>query len=107
MKRTLMTCSALAALALGGCVTIGTPAPEPVSVTVSGPKYPASAFECRTDAVPPDPKTVGNRAGSAAGRYESAQRAVGADCRNKLRAVGEQERAAGNVIESGVGRDGR
>jgi hypothetical protein len=85
-------------LALGGCAT--TPPPEPVNVTVSGPKFPSSAFECKDDAIPPDPKAVGDRAGAAAGRYESAQRAVTADCRNKLHAVGVQERAAGNVIDS-------
>jgi hypothetical protein len=89
--------SLLVVLALGGCATV--PPPEPVNVTVSGPKYPPSAFECKDDATPPDPETVGDRGGAAAGRYESAQRAVTADCRNKLHAVGAQERAAGNVIE--------
>jgi hypothetical protein len=88
----------LAALAtLGGCATA--PNPDPVKVTVSGPKYPPSAFTCKDDAIPPDPATIGSQAGSAAGRYESAQRVVAADCRNKLHAVGAQERAAGNIVE--------
>ncbi|EAQ34063.1 hypothetical protein NB311A_06678 [Nitrobacter sp. Nb-311A] len=87
-----------AVAALGGCATA--PAPEPVRVTVSGPKFPPTAFTCKRDAVPPNPATVGNKAGSAAGGYEAAQRAVTADCRNKLHAVGAQERAAGNIIES-------
>lgn len=87
---------------LGGCVTV--PAPEPVRVTVSGPKFPPSAFTCKRDAVPPNPATVGNKAGSAAGGYEAAQRAVTADCRNKRHAVGAQERAAGNVIEPEAGQ---
>jgi len=92
----------LIALLLGGCATA--PRPEPVNVIVSGPKFPASAFTCKNDAIPPDPKTVGEQAGAAAGRYESAQRAVTADCRNKLHAVGAQERSAGNVIEPEGGR---
>ncbi len=87
---------AIAAL-LGGCATAARP--EPVSVTVSGPKFPPSAFTCKGDAIPPDPAKVGDKAGSAAGSYEAAQRAVAADCRNKLHAVGAQERSAGNVIE--------
>ena len=72
---------AIAAL-LGGCATAARP--EPVSVTVSGPKFPPSAFTCKGDAIPPDPAKVGDKAGSAAGSYEAAQRAVAADCRNKL-----------------------
>lgn len=87
---------------LGGYATA--PAPEPVKVTVSGPKFPSSAFACKKDAVPPNPATVGNKAGSAAGGYEAAQRAVAADCRNKLHAVGAQERAAGNVVEPEAGQ---
>jgi hypothetical protein len=88
--------------ALGGCATA--PPPEPVNVTVSGPKYPPSAFTCKPDAVPPDPAKVSDKAGSAAGSYEAAERAVAADCRDKLHAVGTQERAAGNVIEPEVTR---
>lgn len=86
---------------LGGCATA--PATEPVSVIVSGPKFPPSAFTCKGDAIPPDPSKVADKAGSAAGGYEAAQRAVAADCRNKLHAVGAQERAAGNVIEPDEG----
>ena len=82
--------------ALGGCATA--PPPEPVNVTVSGPKYPPSAFTCKPDAVPPDPAKVSDKAGSA------AERAVAADCRDKLHAVGAQERAAGNVIEPEGGK---
>ncbi|WP_041344918.1 hypothetical protein [Nitrobacter winogradskyi] len=89
----------VAVAALGGCATA--PAPEPVKVMVSGPKFPPAAFACKKDAVPPNPETVGAKAGSAAGRYEAAQRAVAADCRSRLHAVGAQERAAGNVIEPG------
>ena len=87
---------------LGGCATA--PAPEPVSVIVSGPKFPPSAFTCKGDAIPPDPSKVADKAGSAAGGYEAAQRAVAADCRNKLHAVGTQERSAGNVIEPEGGK---
>lgn len=97
----MMRFSLLAIVALlGGCAHA--PAPEPVNVTVSGPKFSPSAFTCKGDAVPPDPSKVADKAGSAAGGYEAAQRAVAADCRNKLNAVGAQERAAGNVIEPGA-----
>lgn len=93
MKRLLI----LATLALGGCAAL--PKPEPVSVTVSGPEFPASAFACKGDAVPPDPAKAAEKGGSAAAGYEAAERAVAADCRNKLHAVGAQESAAGNVIQ--------
>jgi hypothetical protein len=91
----------LALAVLAGCATATNP--EPVNVVVSGPKYPSSVFACKEDAIPPDPTTIGDKAGSAAARYESAQRAVAADCRNKLHVVGAQERAAGNVIVSESG----
>ncbi|WP_316205722.1 hypothetical protein [Bradyrhizobium sp. SZCCHNS1012] len=94
MKRLLI----LATLALGGCAAIPAPAPAP-AVSVSGPQLPASAFTCKGDAVPPDPATVAEKGGSAAASYEAVERAVAADCRNKLRAVGAQESAAGNVIQ--------
>lgn len=87
----------LALVSLGGCAVM--PSPEPVKVNISGPKFPASAFICKDDAIPADPATVANKGGSAAATYEAAERAVAADCRDKLHAVGSQVRAAGHVID--------
>ncbi len=81
-------------LPLVGC---GHKAPEPVEAIVSGPRFPATAFECGGEPAPPDPGKVGNRAGSAAARYENALRRHGNLCRRKLGSVGAQLRAAGQV----------
>jgi hypothetical protein len=85
------------AAALAGCAH--KPDVPPVRAEVGGPKFSAAAFKCKDDAVPPNPATVGETAGSAGASYEAEQRAVTADCRNKLHAVGTQMRAAGSVTE--------
>jgi hypothetical protein len=86
----------LAALLVAGCShKIDVP---PAPVKVSGPKFPATAFECGSEPAPPDPKTIGPRGGSAAAHYENSLRSYGNGCRRKLNSVGSQLRAGGQVV---------
>jgi len=87
----------VAALVLAGCAS--KPPDAPIQVVVSGPQFPSTAFECGTEPIPPDPKTVGTRAGSAAAHYENSLRSYGNGCRRKLGSVGTQLRTAGQVVD--------
>lgn len=86
------------AFALAGCAH-ESQSPEPVTVSVQGPKFPASALECGNEPMPPDPAAVGNHAAAAAARYETRLSGWGNGCRLKLKSVGSQLRSAGQVVE--------
>lgn len=86
-------------LALGGCLMTAAPEVPPPQVTVSGPLFPAGQFDCGVRPLPPDPHAAGDRAASAAARYEDGLGTWGQHCSNKLRATGAALRAAGQVID--------
>lgn len=93
----------LVAAALAGCAAR---APNDdaraVTVSVSGPVFPASRFDCGGEPPPPDPDKVGVKAGSAAARYEDGLKFWGRECRSKLRSVGNELDAAGQVIRGSL-----
>lgn len=84
-------------VALGGCST--TPLPK-IDVSVEGPKFAESQFDCGPRPLPPDPKNLGNRGGSAAVHYETNLLTHDALCQNKLTAIGNQLRDAGQVVDA-------
>jgi len=84
---------------LGGCVTDGPTFAPVTQVTVRGPRFAASDFDCGKRPLPPDPKTVGKRGGSAAGRHENRLGTWGQGCANQLGAVGRTLRSAGQVVD--------
>jgi len=96
MKRALF--AAVAALLLTGCKTTNTQDQRP-QITVAGPVFPASRFKCGTKPVPPNPKTVGNKAASAGARYQGDLGYWGQRCANQLQSVETELRAAGQVAD--------
>lgn len=84
----------LISAALGGCATTQ-PAEKP-SVSVEGPKFARSQFDCGEKPIPPDPAT--SPTGKAAARHDNALGAYGDRCQAQLSAVGMQLLAAGQVV---------
>lgn len=80
---------------LGGCTTDGAPRPE---VQVSGPKFSAGRFDCGKEPVPPNPVGLGSKGGSAAASYENHLSAWGNGCSTKLKSVGSELDASGQVV---------
>jgi hypothetical protein len=93
----------VAAFTLAGCLTDQREEPKPVITTAPAPQFPASAFTCRVSPQAPNPDSVGNRGGSAAAHYENGLVGVADDCRRKLRSIGAQLRAAGQVVDPAAG----
>jgi hypothetical protein len=96
-----MIAAALLALGLAGCQT-DTP-PQPDIAVVGGPKFAASRFECGHETVPPDP---GKAAPTLADQehYDIGLSAWGEGCQGKLRSVGRELNAAGQVVGAPEGR---
>lgn len=94
MMRTIL--AALIAGVLAGCAH--KPPPDLPPVTVNGPVFPASQFESEPLPLPPDPATVGAKAGSAAAHYENRLKTSAQVCRNSLGSVGRQLDAAGLIV---------
>jgi len=86
-------------LCLAGCQTTTEVEPRLPDVTVSGPTFPASTFDCAVRPLPPDPDTVGNKAASAAAHYENRLGSWGQGCQNRLQSVGRELNAAGQVAK--------
>ncbi|MDQ2080461.1 hypothetical protein RA307_09740 [Xanthobacteraceae bacterium Astr-EGSB] len=84
------------AVLVAGCASV--PPPQvPVAVTVQGPAFAKSRFDCGAKPVPPDPGKVDRRGGSAAAAYEDRTEVWGQRCANRLKAVGAELDAAGQV----------
>lgn len=90
------------AVALSACASHPAPAPLP-PVTVSGPVFAETQFALPASPLPPDPATVGARAGSAASHYENRMRAAETSCRIQLSSVGRQLDAAGLIVHLKAG----
>lgn len=86
------------AIVLAGCAHTPPPAAPLSVVTVDGPVFPASQFDTPALPLPPDPRTVGGKAGSAAATYENRLKASARFCQARLNSVGRQLDAAGLVV---------
>jgi hypothetical protein len=95
MKRVMIII--VGGLALAGCQTDQQAIPAP-QVTISGPIFPASRFDCGVRPLPPDPKQVGTQAASAAAHYENRLGAWGQHCSNQLHSVGSELKASGQLV---------
>ena len=86
---------AAAGFVLAGCVT---DQPPPPVISVAGPVFAATDFDCGKRPVPPNPASVAN-AGSAAAHYENRLGTWGQHCSNQLSSVGHQLAGAGQVAK--------
>lgn len=94
MNRWIVLC-----LALVLCACAEAPKPAPIIATVQGPQFVAERFNCGQKPLPPDPHIVAIAAASMAARYEADLDYWGQHCANKLQAVGNELRAAGQVVD--------
>jgi hypothetical protein len=87
------------ALLVAGCVNQPS---APTIAWVQGPKFAAWRFYCgRHHPAPPDPdKIAAEQIDRAAANYEVSLDAWGRSCRDRLRSVGAELRAAGQVREA-------
>lgn len=83
---------------VAGCAHTPPPAAPLPPVTVDGPVFPVSQFDMPALPLPPDPRTVGGKAGSAAATYENRLKASAQFCQARLNSVGRQLDAAGLVV---------
>lgn len=81
------------ALGLAGCSS--SEPLKPLTAFVSGPKFPASQFDCGGRPVPPDPAKA---TGKTAARYENALGSWGQGCSDKLVSTGSVLKDAGQVV---------
>lgn len=92
----------LALMLLGGCTTDQAAIAPLPAVTVQGPTFTPSQFDCAARPLEPDlAKVPKEKQGSAALRYKNALGTWGQRCQNKLRAAGAALAAAGLVVAAG------
>lgn len=86
-----------ATVLLAGCQTDQVVVPPPV--TVSGPTFAASQFDCGKRPLAPDLAAIDPaHQASAALRFHNALGTWGQHCQNQLTALGAQLQAAGQVV---------
>jgi hypothetical protein len=84
------------ALTLGACASA--PPPAPIDVTIEGPRFAASRFDCGRLPAPPDP-AIGEHGGSAAARYEEELAQLAGCEGRKLQSLKRELGAAGQVAQ--------
>jgi hypothetical protein len=82
-----------ACLAIAGCAHDG--APATIETSVSGPKFPASQFDCGSRPVPPN---VAAPTGRTAAKFENRLGAWGQGCSDRLQSTGRELDAAGQIV---------
>lgn len=88
-------------LALGLAACAGPHLP-PVNVSIAGPKFAPARFGCgRSHPAPPNPDVIAaDQVDRAAANYETNLDAWGRSCRDRLRSLGAELKAAGQVVSA-------
>lgn len=82
-----------AATALAGCASVPVPPPQ---VSISGPTFARSQFDCGQRPLPPDP---GQATGKSAALHENKLGSWGEGCQSKLQSVGSVLESSGQVVK--------
>jgi hypothetical protein len=94
MIRTMVAIALMSVLA--GCALASKPAP--IGVSIDGPKFPRSQFDCGSRPLPPDPATA---TGKTAALHENRLGSWGEGCQGRLQSTGLALEAAGQLIDGG------